>query len=126
MPSRALVDVAPQASCSEPAQTTIGTNAAVILRANPKRKGWSIQNTGTTVIKLSFGSTDPTQTVYHQALGAASAADDGTGGTWFDDAYVGEVRAISSAAGGTFVLSEFVTGDPDWNRAGDWGRALGQ
>lgn len=121
MPERVLSDPAPQAFCSAPAQTSIGMTAARILAANTKRKGLFIQNTGTTIIRLSFGSTDPTQTVYHAALGACSAADDGTGGTWSDDAYTGEVRGISSAAGGTFVVAEFRTGSPDWDGAGDWG-----
>jgi hypothetical protein len=121
---RTFSDPAPQATCSTPAQTTIGTTAAVILAANPKRKGVFIQNTGATVIKLAFGSTDPTQTVYHAALGAATGADDGTGGSWSDDAFVGVIRAISSGVGGTFVLAEFVTGSPDWNQAAALGNTV--
>lgn len=119
--SKQLVDPAPQASCSTPAQTSIGTAAALVLSANAKRKGFSAQNTGTTVIKLGFGATDPTQTVYHIALAACSVADDGTGGVYFDDAFTGDVRAISSGMGGTFLLSEYTTGSPNWVAAGDYG-----
>lgn len=121
MYTRTLADPAPQRGVSTPAQTSIGTTAAVVLALNHKRKGLFIQNTGTTVIKLAFGGTNPTQTVYHMALAACTVADDGTGGAYSDDATTEEVRAISSAAGGTFVIAEFTTGNPDWNRASDLG-----
>lgn len=121
MATRAWIEGSPQASVSTPAQTVIGTTASIILAANPKRKGLIIQNTGTTVIKLTFGSVLPTQTVYHLALVAAGGADDGTGASYFESSWVGIVNAISSGAGGTFVLTEFMTGSPDWDRAGDWG-----
>lgn len=119
-----LMDPAPLASASVPAQTGIGTNAARVLAANPRRKRLVIQNTGTTVIKLSFGSTDPTATVYHVALRVCTGADDGSGGSISVDGYTGEVRALSSGSGGTFVITEFMTGNPDWNVAGDPGTAL--
>lgn len=121
MSVKTLVDPAPQGACSIPVQTAIGVVAALVLSPNPMRKGFVIQNTGTTVVKLSFGSTDPTQTVYHVALAACDAADDGKGGVYFDDAYTGAVRAISSGAAGTFLISEFTTGSPDWNQANDLG-----
>src|SRR5918995_810832 len=121
-PLRTLNDVAPQQGVSTPGQTSIGTTAGLVLAANAKRKGLSVQNTGTTVIKLTFAPTDPTQTVYDIALQACAASNDGSGGAYFDDAYVGEVRAISSGAGGTMVIKEFLTGHPDWNLAADPGR----
>jgi hypothetical protein len=93
----------------------------VILTANPKRKGLLIQNTGTTVIKLTFSATDPTQTVYDVALKGGTDADDGMGATWIDPHFVGAVRGISSAAGGTVVITEFTLGNPDWSRASDFG-----
>ena len=114
---RMLVDYAPQASVSVPSQVSISTTAALVLSANPKRKGVMVQNTGTTVIKLTFGATAPTQTVYHVALAACTGADDGKGGVYFDDACTMDVRAISSGAGGTFTLTEFVTGSPNWDLA---------
>lgn len=120
-PIRALVEGGPAKSASTPAQTTIGATAALVVRANPKRKGLIVQNTGGTVIKLTFGDTLPTQTVYHVALGACAVADDGKGGVWIDDGWVGAVNAISSAADGTFVLTEIMTGSPDWNLAADYG-----
>ena len=110
-------------SVTTAAQTSIGTTAGEALAASSTGKGFWIVNTGATVIKGVLGSGTPTQTVYHFALKACAVADDGTGGAWSDDAYVGEVRAISSAAAGTFVLAEFTTGSPDWNQAGDWGAA---
>lgn len=121
-PIRALIEGAPQALVTTPAQTSIGATAALVLAANPERKGLVIQNTGTTVIKLTFGSDLPTQTVYHVALGAGTVADDGKGAVYIDDATTLAVNAISSGAGGTFVITEFETGMPDWNRASDWGQ----
>jgi cell division protein FtsA len=43
------------------------------------------------------------------------------GGIYTDDAWAGQVNAISSAAGGTIVITEFRLGSPDWNQASDWG-----
>lgn len=121
---RALVEGGPQQGSSTPAQTTIGTTAALVVAANPRRKGLIVQNTGTTVLKLVLGTTDPTQTVYHFALKAATAADDGSGSTYFDDNWIGPVRGISSGAGGTYVLTEITASGiaSDWDRSADWGQ----
>lgn len=120
---RFLTEPSPQARVTTPAQVTIGATAAVVLAANPKRKGFIIQNTGTTVLKLTFGATVPTQTVYHVALKGCTLANDGTGGGYVEDRLVLAVNAISSAAGGTFVLMETMTGAPDWNLAASWEEA---
>lgn len=118
---RALVESGPAFGASTPAQTAISTVAALALAANPKRKGFIIQNTGTTVIKLSLGTTDPTQTVYHVALAACTIADDGKGAAYIETAWVGQVRIISSGSGGTCVITELTTGRADWNQASDFG-----
>jgi hypothetical protein len=120
-PNRAFIEGSPQISASTPSQTSIGTTASAFLAANPKRKGLIIQNTGTTILKFTFGSTVPTQTVYHIALMACTAGDNGTGGTYFESSWVGPMNVISSGAGGTFVYAELAAGSPDWDRAGDWG-----
>jgi hypothetical protein len=117
---RSLISASPQASITDPAQTGVGTGAAVVLASNPKRKGFMAQNTGTTVVKLGFGSA-PSQTAYHVALRGGTAGDDATGSLYVDDAFTGDVWAISSSAGGTMVIAEFRTGKPDWNSAMDWG-----
>lgn len=124
MVDRVLVEGSPQIGGTAPAQTTIGTTASLILATNQKRKGFIVQNTGLTVIKLTFSSTMPTQTVYDVGLKACSVADDGTGGTYIDSAWVGQVNAISSGAGGTFVSKEFTTGSPNWNLASDGGNLM--
>jgi hypothetical protein len=121
MSNRTFVETSPQIASSTPAQTTQGTDAAVVLAANPKRKGLLIQNTGTTVILLTFGAVLPTTTVYQVALPACTAINDGKGGIYFDESWVGVVNALSSASGGTMVITEFKTGLPDWNQASDWG-----
>jgi hypothetical protein len=93
-----------------PAQTAVGTSSVAALAANASRKGCSVQNTGTTVIKLGFGQT-PTQTAYHRALRAGGSSDDGTSyfwdGTISGVLWTGAVNAISSASGGTCVVTEF-------------------
>ncbi len=119
--NRAFIEASPQASASTPAQSAVGTDAVLLLAANPKRKGLIVQNTGLTVIKLTFGATAPTATAYHVALAACSSGNDGHGGIFADDAWVGEVRALSSGGGGTCVVTEFTTGSPDWNQSGDYG-----
>ena len=120
-PLRVLMSSDPLVTANTPAQTTQGTDAAVILAANPKRKGVVIQNTGTTIIRLALGSTLPTQTVYHVALPGCTVADDATGGIYSDDAWIGAISAVSSEAGGTLVIMELQTGSPDWNQALEWG-----
>ena len=119
--SRALLEGSPQLGVTAPAQTSIGDTAALAASANPARKGLIVQNTGTTIIKLTLGGTNPSQTVYHIALAAATVADNGSGATYIDDNWVGEVRVISSVAGGTFFLTEISTGSPNWDRAMDLG-----
>ena len=118
---RALVESGPIQGSSTAAQTAIGATGALVLNANTKRKGFMVQNTGTTTIRLVMGNATPTQTVYHVALKASTSADDGTGGMYFDDVWVGNVWAISSAGGGTMVITEFTAGSPDWDLSGDWG-----
>ena len=118
---RALVEGSPQQGVSTPAQTSVGGTAGIILVFNAKRKGFIVQNTGTTTLYLSFGATLPTTSVYHVALKAATGADDGSGATYFDDSWVGVVNAISSAPGGTCVVTETVSSGPNWDLASDWG-----
>lgn len=94
---------------SVPAQQTIGTTSVQVIAANASRKGLSIQNTGTTVLKLGLGQT-PTQTAYHIALRAGGAADDGSSERWDGTisgvVWTGAVNAISPSAGGTVVVTE--------------------
>lgn len=91
---------------STAAQTGQGTTEAQVLASNANRKSLMIQNTGTTVLKFTLGTNTVTQTVYHFALAASTGADDGTGGVYTSDMWTGAVRAISSSAGGTMVITE--------------------
>ena len=106
------------------AQSSVTNVAAQILAANQKRKSFSVQNTGTTILRLVLGTGTPTQTVYHYALGACTVADDGTGGVYLDSSWVGAVQCISSAVGGTCVITEVTVGSPNWNLAADGGTLL--
>ena len=123
--ARALTEGAPQQGSTTPAQTSIGAAAAQVAAVNRKRKGLIIQNTGTTVLKFTFGTGTPTQTVYHFALKACSAADDGTGGIILEENWIGPVQGISSGAGGTFVLTEITAAGVwgTWDVNADWGTA---
>jgi hypothetical protein len=103
---RSLTESLPRRGSSTSNQVSVGTTAGAILATNDDRRGLMVQNTGTTVIKLLLGTETPTQTVYDVALKACSTADDGTGGAYFDDAWIGDVQAISSAPGGTCVVNE--------------------
>lgn len=120
MSQRVQIEASPQATASAPAQTAISTTPAIVLVANPKRKGFVAQNTGTTIVKLGFGAT-LSQTAYHVALKGCAVADDGTGAVYVDDAYVGDVWALSSDVAGTFVITEFTIGNPYWDQSFAWG-----
>ena len=109
----AFTEAGPQEGVSAPAQTTIGTTAVTLLAANPLRRGLIIANTGLTVIKLVLGLGTPTQTVYHLPLKACAVADDGSGGTYIDDAWTGAVQVISSGVGGTVVTTEILATSTD-------------
>ena len=90
-------------------QKTVGTTASLILAANASRVACSVQNSGTTRIKIRLGS-NPTQTAYLRCLAAGFSADDGSSQPW--DGMVsgalwkGDIYAISDSAGGTCVVSE--------------------
>lgn len=103
---RVGIEAIPRLTASTPVQGSIGTTAGQAVAANTARKRLTIQNTGTTVLKLCLGSATPTQTVYHCALSACSSSDDGKGASYFDDAWEGAVQIISDGAGGTYVLAE--------------------
>ena len=57
---------------------TIASDATA-LASNPDRVGFSIQNLGTNVLFVLLGD-GATNTVFHYALRAGTANDDGTGG----------------------------------------------
>jgi hypothetical protein len=95
-----------RSTASTAAQTAVGNAAGQILAGNAGRKGLIIQNTGTTNIYLLLGTGTPTSSVYHLALKGCVIADDGTGGIYNDDAWVGAVQAIGSALGGALVITE--------------------
>ena len=98
---------------SVPARTAVSDTAGVVATAKTGRMLIRIQNTGATTIYLNFSTTLPTATVYHVALSRGTGADDGSGGAISLDAWSGSVTALSSAAGGTMVITE-VLAPPSW------------
>jgi hypothetical protein len=87
-----------------PAQQSVSNTSSSILAANAARKEATIVNTNTTAIFLGLGQT-PTDTAYHIALSACSAANDGTGGTYTTDLWKGAINAIC-ASSGTVCVTE--------------------
>jgi hypothetical protein len=65
-----------------------------------------LQNVGTTRIYVAFGAT-PTTSNYHFALPAGGSQNDGSSPVYLDTLWLGDVQAISSAAGGLLQITEF-------------------
>lgn len=103
---RSSVQAFPRETVLTPAQTSVSNVAGLLIATNRSRRGFIIQNTGTTTIYLSLGAVNPTTSAYHVALKACTGANDGSGGIYVDDSWIGAVQAISSAPGGTVVLTE--------------------
>ena len=67
-------------SQKQSATTAVITTASTTIASNPARSSWSIMNVGTAVVFVTLGSPG-SATVYHYALKASTANDDGTGGS---------------------------------------------
>lgn len=101
---------ATSSTSSTVAQTTVGTSAVQALAANSGRKGFSIQNQGTTVLKILLGSATPTQANYTVALPPGGTANDGSSHPWYGPpgfTWTGAIQWISSGAGGLGEAVEF-------------------
>lgn len=97
------MDIANASTASAPNRIVTGA-AAVILAANGLRRSFTIQNTGTATVKITFGATNPTTTVYHFALAPGSVADDGKGSFYVDDQWDGTVRAFSDTPSSVVIM----------------------
>lgn len=71
-------------------------SSATALAANPTRTQWSIQNLGQNVLFVRLGAA-ASSTVFHVALKAGTANDDGTGGICGQDTNVIYTGVISIA-----------------------------
>lgn len=97
----------PVSDVSSPAvQIGVNTVAQQILVANSNRKRFTLQNVGTTVIKILLGIGIPTQTAFHFALPAGGTDNDGSSYIWNDVMWQGAVQAISSGSGGLLLVAE--------------------
>lgn len=104
------ISAATSNAATAPSQTTIGTAAATALGANGARKGFMIQNQGTTVIKVLLGAAVPTQSNYTVALAPGGTANDGSSQPYYGPPgliWTGAIQWISSAAGGLAEVIEF-------------------
>lgn len=89
------------------AQTTLGTTNAQALAANSGRKGFTVQNCGLTVIKITLGAAAATQANYTFSLPACGNQNDGSSPIYSNFLWTGAVQWISSAAGGLVTIAEF-------------------
>jgi hypothetical protein len=92
-------------TASAPAQTTVTSTSSQILASNVNRKECTIVNTGTVVVYLALGQT-PTNSAYHIALSPCTTANDGTGGVYISDIWVGAINAITASTSGTVCVTE--------------------
>lgn len=81
-------------SVADPAIVTADGTA---LAANPRRLWWGVINLNTAACLVKMGSGASTSS-FHVPLKACTAADDGSGGAFFDDTYTGIVT-IKAATG---------------------------
>lgn len=90
-------------TASSSAQVTIGTSPLTALAANANRKGFSIQNQGTTILYILLGAGTVSNTNYTFALPACGVNNDGSSSTFLGFAgvvWTGIISWISSASGG--------------------------
>lgn len=93
---------------SDPSRHTVNSGSAVnVLPANAARAGFSIQNVGTTVLKVCLGPVDPDQNTFHFSLPAGGNANDGSSPRYESFVWAGDVRIISSVDGGAVVVVEY-------------------
>lgn len=93
-----VVNVVKSSTASLPLQQSVGASSSFILASNSNRKECIVTNTGTTVVFLGLGQV-PTVTAYHIALASCSAANDGTGGVYVSDIWIGVINAITASSG---------------------------
>lgn len=91
-------------TASAPGSTAVSNTSSQILAANSSRKEVIVVNTGTTVIYLGLGQT-PSSSAYHISLAPCSSANDGTGGVYISDIWLGAINAIT-ASSGTVCVTE--------------------
>jgi hypothetical protein len=66
------------------------------LAANEKRLWWGIINLNTAAVLVKMGA-GASAISFHVPLKACTAADDGSGGAFFDDTYTGIVTILAAA-----------------------------
>ncbi len=85
----------------------VGTTPVVLLPENPKRRSFTIQNSGTTVIYIVLGTENPGPDHFTVSLAAGGTKGDGSSTPYTNREWRGEVRAISKDAGGSVSTAEF-------------------
>ena len=93
---------------SVPSAITINTTAIQLIPSNSTRKRVTLQNIGTTTIKVNLGTETPTQTLFHFSLPNCLSSGDGIGGFYSDDLWKGAIKAISSSSGGACSIFETI------------------
>jgi hypothetical protein len=78
------------------ANTPTISSAATAAAANPKRKSILIQNNGTNTLYVLFGN-GATVAFYHVALKAGAALQDGSGGSIYNNEYLGIITIAGTS-----------------------------
>ena len=88
----------------------VTTSASNVVPANDNRTSVTLQNVGTNKVYIRFGSAPVIGgTQYFSAiLSAASATDDGDGGSMTVDYYKGDIYAITASGTSTLIATEFI------------------
>lgn len=83
---------------------SIGTGSTVVLETNSARKSFSILNLGTNILYVRLSDIAASSTVFHAILEGGVSQDDGSGGFYGNDVYVGPVSVSGSAP--RYVVTE--------------------
>lgn len=95
---------------------TINSNVPAIISdvtalvSNPKRIAWMIQNCGTNALFVNLGGT-ASSTVFHVVLKAGSGNDDGSGGSFAQEAgviFTGKITIAGTSP--RYVVTELAPG----------------
>lgn len=91
---------------TDPSIVSVGTTIEPILKANPIRSEFLIQNIDVVPIAIILTKNKGSNTIYHAMLSACTTADDGTGGSFISDLWKGDVYVVAVSAGGRLVAYE--------------------
>lgn len=75
---------------------SILTSTGTVISSNASRKKWGVQNLGTNILYVRMGAS-ASATVFHALLAGSIIQDDGTGGSYEDNTYTGDVSVFGTS-----------------------------